>query len=192
MQNNKKKIIILTGPSGAGKSTLVKGLLGLFGAKVMACTVSYTTRPLRGKEQASLDYHFVSEKKFLDLQKQGFFAEWAKVYGHYYGTSNKEIQKHWQAGRAIIKDLDLQGAKAIKKLYPQALRVFVAPPSLKELAHRIQKRQENTDKEIKSRIQEAQEEIQQSTHFEQRVENKDFEKTLQNLKKIIEIYLKAG
>ena len=120
---------MLSGPSGAGKSTIVKEILSAYGPDIMGTTISYTTRSPRSAEREACDYHFVSEEEFLSLKRDFFFAEWTYVYNHYYGTAIDQIDRHRREGRAIIKDFDLKGAEAIKRLYPQTLNIFISPPS---------------------------------------------------------------
>lgn len=190
-QNMKKNaFLVLSGPSGSGKSTIVKEVLSLYGPKIMGTTVSYTTRTLRGAEQEGKHYHFVSEKEFLSLKEKNFFAEWAYVYNHYYGTAIKQINQHWSKNRAIIKDFDLQGASAIKRLYPQALRIFISPPSVKELADRVRKRNENNMEEMKFRLEKAQQEMEQNVQFDYHLKNVNLNKTIEKITKIIDEYLK--
>ncbi len=186
----KNGFFVLSGPSGSGKSTIVKEVLSLYGPEIMGTTVSYTTRPLRGAEQEGKHYHFVSKEEFLSLKEKNFFAEWAYVYNHYYGTDIKQINQHWSKGRAIIKDFDLKGASAIKQLYPQALRIFISPPSVEELADRVRKRQENLPEEIKFRLQEAKKEMKQKVQFDYHLKNVNLKKTIEKIKKIIDKYLK--
>ena len=157
----------------------------------MAIPVSYTTRPRRGTEKEAVDYHFVSRERFLLLKDKGFFAEWAYVYKHYYGTSLEQLEQYWKKGLALIKDFDLQGVSALKKLYPQALRVFIAPPSVEELINRVRKRQENSDEDIQLRLQQAQKEMEHGACFEHYVENRELQKTIEKVKKIIEKHLKT-
>ena len=187
-----KPFVVLSGPSGVGKSTIVKEILSVYGPKMMGTTVSYTTRPRRGTERDSHSYYFVSEEKFLSLRDKNFFAEWACVYQNHYGTSIEQIEQHWREGRAIIKDFDLQGANAIKKLYPQTLRVFITPPSLEELANRVHKRKENNTADMMVRIREAKKEMEKISEFDYHLENADLQDTIKKLKKIIEEYLKLG
>ena len=185
----KKPLIILSGPSGVGKSTIVKEMISIYGPERMGTTITYTTRPLRGVEQEGREYYFISEEKFVSLKEQGFFAEWAVVYNYYYGTAVEQINDHWAKGRAIIKDLDLQGADIIKKLYPQSLRVFISPPSLEELIHRVHKRSENKEKDMEIRIKEARKEMEQSSRFDYQLKNVNLSETVEKLKKIIEEYI---
>ncbi len=186
---NKKALLVLTGPSGAGKSTLVQKLLSLYGPNIMGKTVSYTTRPPRGAEKLGQDYHFVSEKHFLSLREKGFFVEWSHVYGNYYATAKEELEKQWKEGKAIVKDFDLRGAKALKKIYPDSLIVFVSPPSLEELSRRLSRRKENRSKDMQVRIQQAKKEMQQSDDFDLKIKNTDLTTTTQSLKKIMDQYL---
>ena len=187
----KQPIIIVSGPSGAGKSSLVRAVLDFYGPKKIGTTISYTTRPLRNMEEQASDYHFVSEEEFLALREKNFFVEWAKVYHHYYGGSREQIEEHWRAGRAIIKDLDVQGSDSIKKIYPQALRVFVTSPSKEELVKRVLKRQASIPKDMDMRLEQAQKEMEQASEFDHQLKNVNFDKTFTELKKLIEDYLKT-
>ena len=155
----------------------------------MGVLISYTTRPLRGTEQNGKEYFFISEEEFLALKQKGFFVEWATVYTHYYGTSAEQIQQHEKEGRIIIKDFDLQGAEQIKKLYPSAVTVFIAPPSVEELLRRVKSRRENTPQEIQIRMEQVQWEMDQSPHFDYVLKNSQLEKTVEQLKKIIDSFL---
>ena len=186
----KQSFIVLSGPSGVGKSTIVKEILSLYGPEKIGTTISYTTRPRRGLEREACEYHFVTEEDFLSLKKKNFFAEWAYVYNYYYGTAIEQIDRHWREGRAIIKDLDLQGADLIKKLHPHTLRIFICPPSLEELSRRVYKRSENKEEDVEIRIKQAQREMEQSAQFDYQLKNVDLQETIEKLKKIIEEYLK--
>ena len=192
MLNKKKTLIVISGPSGSGKSTLVKEVLSLYGPEKMGTLVSYTSRPPRRSEKEGCEYHFVSKEQFLFLKEKNFFAEWTYVYEHHYGTSIEQINKHWNEGRTIIKDFDLQGADAIKKIYPQALRVFIHPPSLEELKNRVYNRQENEKKDIEIRMEQAKVEIKQASYFDYQLRNANILDTIGKLKKIIEEYLKKA
>ena len=186
---NKQALIVLTGPSGVGKSTLVQKLLSLYGPNIMGKTVSYTTRSPRSAEKQSQDYYFISEEHFLSLKERGFFVEWSYVYENYYATAKEELEQQWKKGKAIIKDFDLRGAKAIKKFYPDSLVVFVSPPSLEELVKRLSQRKENHSKDMQIRIQQAKKEMQQSDDFDLKIKNIKLTATTQVLKKLTDQYL---
>ena len=185
-----RAFIVISGPSGTGKSTIVREILSFYGSDKMGKTVSYTSRLPRGSEREGCEYHFVSKKQFSLLKEQSFFAEWACVYGHYYGTAIEQINQLWNKGKAIIKDFDLQGAEAIKKLYPQTLRVFIHPPSLEELESRVYNRKENEKEDMEMRMKQAKVEIQQASLFDYQLKNVNLSETVGKLKKIIEKYLK--
>ena len=192
MSNNLKEqaFIVISGPSGTGKSTIVREILSFYGLERMGTTVSYTSRLPRRSEQEGREYHFISREQFLQLKEKNFFAEWTYVYEHYYGTAIEQINQLWSEGKIIIKDFDLQGAEALKKMYPQTLRVFIHPPSLKELENRVYHRKENEKKDIKIRMEQATVEIQQASLFDYQLKNTNLSKTVERLKKIIEEYLK--
>ena len=189
MMKNKQALIVLTGPSGVGKSTLVRKLLSLYGPQVLKTTVSWTTRPQRGTEKEGVDYYFVSETKFLSLKEKHFFVEWSYVYGNYYATAQAELEKYWKKGRAVIKDFDLRGAHNLKKLYPHALVVFIAPPSIEELNKRLCKRQENHSKDIQVRMQQAEKELKQAGFFDREIKNQNLKQTIKTLKQAIDQYV---
>ena len=189
-----KTFIVLSGPSGVGKSTLIKEALSFFGPEKLGSTVSYTTRNRRNGEAEGKDYHFVSHDEFEKLKDNDFFAEWACVYNHYYGTPLNQIYKFWNENKVIIKDLDLLGAELIKKRFPSTLGVFVLPPSLDTLIERIRKRQHNNGGEKEDMVirrKQACKEIQQASDFDYQLVNKNFSETFEKLKKIIETYIKS-
>lgn len=192
MSNNLKSraFIVISGPSGTGKSTIVREILSFYGPERMGTTVSYTSRLPRRSEQEGREYHFISKEQFLQYKEKNFFAEWACVYEHHYGTAVEQINRLWSEKKAIIKDFDLQGAEAIKKLYPHTLRIFIHPPSLKELESRVHNRRENEKKDIELRMQQAKEEIKQASFFDYQLKNTNLSETVEELKKIIEEYLK--
>jgi guanylate kinase len=135
MQN----IIIISGPSGCGKSTLIGKLLGEF--PELHFSISHTTRPARQNEVTGKDYHFVTAKRFQSMIDQGLFAEWADVHGHRYGTSWKEVRAKSGMGRTLVLDIDVQGARRIKRQFPEAMTVFVIPPTLAALKKRLLRRE---------------------------------------------------
>ncbi len=135
-----RNIIIISGPSGCGKSTLIAMLLAEF--PELQFSVSHTTRSPRPGEIDGKDYHFVPAGRFERLVEGGRFAEWAEVHGQRYGTSWKEIRAKSARGRTLVLDIDTQGARSIKKQFPEAVGIFVVPPTLAALKKRLRQRQE--------------------------------------------------
>ena len=182
----KQALIIVSGPSGAGKSTLIADVIKNSGG-ILQKPLSCTTRPPRGENQAG--YQFLPLKQFESLKNQGLLAEWAFVYGFYYGTPLKALHQIWEKGQAVITDLDTQGAKLLKSRFPQALRVFILPPSLTDLKNRILERRQNSPQELSMRLSQAQKEIQQAPAFDHQVVNKDRPAAAQKIKFFIDQYL---
>ncbi len=183
------RLIVVCGPSGVGKSTLVQQVLANYKKGLIVPSVSYTTRPARNSETNHVDYHFISQKEFIKLKKQNLFAEWAYVYGYYYGTSLTDLYHNWSNKKVVITDLDIQGADTIKKCFPRAFRVFILPPSLDILQKRILHRKQNTEKERQTRQKLAQIEIQKAKEFDCQVINQNLSVAVKKLKKYIDQYL---
>lgn len=183
----KKPMVIIVGPSGVGKSTFVNRLISEI--DLFVDIVTFTTRALREGESEGSPYHFVSMEKFETLKQQNFFVEWAQVHGRCYGTPRDQLEKAWQQGRAVVLDVDVQGAQQIKSQYPQALTLFILPPSIDSLRYRIAKR-EGTTVDVDLRMKNAEYEISLASTFDFQVVNDDFEGSYREFKKIIEDYLK--
>lgn len=155
---------VITAPSGTGKSTLIQRLVKEFPDFVFS--ISYTTRNPRSGEQHGREYHFVSQERFLDLLDQGFFAEWAKVHGHYYGTPLQTTLEVLGRGDDILFDIDVQGARQLKANLKQGVFVFLLPPSKDALMERLQKRGSDDSQTISRRVHKAYEEIQAAYEFD--------------------------
>src|SRR3954467_6392048 len=152
--SNKALLLILSAPSGTGKTTLARRLVAAHPGAVFS--VSYTTRPPRPHEQQGVDYHFVSEKQFQRMIKDGAFVEWAEVHGNHYGTPRSVIE---QAKGLVVFDIDVQGGHSIKQQYPAAVRVLLLPPSLEELERRLRARSTDDDATVRRRLEVARKEI---------------------------------
>lgn len=181
------KMIILAGPSGAGKSSLVERVIKEFSQ--VEDTVTFTTRSMRKGESEGVPYHFIDRSKFESLIKDDFFVEWAEVHGNLYGTPHHQIKDIWAKGRAVIMDVDVQGARTFKTRFPQALTIFIQPPSIEELRRRIVTRDKNP-KDLEVRMENAQREMAQADWFDKQVLNDDFHQSFTKLKKIIDEFLK--
>ncbi|MGC8796514.1 MAG: guanylate kinase [Thermodesulfovibrio sp.] len=171
-------IFVISAPSGTGKTTLCERLLKALPDLKMS--ISHTTRKPRTGETNGVDYFFVDKKTFEEMISKEEFIEWAEVYGNFYGTSKNVISQLMKQGYDILLDIDTQGAKNIKKLYPESILIFILPPSMKELERRLLQRNEDKDT-IKKRVSKAGEEISQYKLYDYIVINDNLEKALNEL-----------
>ena len=175
-------LFVVAAPSGAGKSSLVKALMEI--DSHISPSVSHTTRDPRGQEKHGREYYFVSDGEFDALIAQNAFFEWAHVHSKRYGTSRMAIESRLEKGEDVILEIDFQGAYQIKKLFPDAVLIFILPPSLEELRSRIERRGEDTTDSIELRMQNAREEIDQARNFDFVIINELFERAVFDLKAI--------
>ena len=176
-------LIIISAPSGTGKSTLCKKLIDDL---PNACySVSVTTRNPRRGEVEGKDYFFVSRNEFKEKIKRRELAEWALVHGHYYGTPKDFLERNLVKGKDIILDIDVRGAMKLKKRYPQAVFIFLAPPSFCELKRRIKGRRRNNDATIEKRLSNARWEIGQIGSYDYVVINDRLIDAFRELKCIV-------
>ncbi len=173
-------IIIISGPSGCGKSTLIHKLLADF--PELHFSVSHTTRPPRPAELGGRDYHFVTRPVFQKMIENNEFAEWADVHDQRYGTSWREIRRKSGNKRTLVLDLDVQGTRKIKEEFPEAMTVFVIPPSLAELKKRLRKRELRWSRETESRLQMAINELREYELYEYVIVNRDLEEAYSEMK----------
>jgi guanylate kinase len=176
-------LFVVAAPSGAGKSSLVSSLLQVDSHLVVA--VSHTTRAPRGQEQQGREYHFTDETQFRSMIERGEFLEWAEVHAHLYGTSRQAIETRITGGQDVVLEIDWQGALQIKKLFPNAVLIFILPPSWEELLQRLQRRGEDPPEVIAQRMQNARIEVSQARHFDFVIINALFETALFDLKAIV-------
>jgi guanylate kinase len=176
--------IILSAPSGAGKTTLCRGVETLH--PEIYYSISVTSRPPRAGERDGQDYHFVPVKEFEQMLEEGQLLEWAMVHENYYGTPRKQIDDKLNAGQDVIMDIDTVGARAIKKLYPQAVTIFVLPPTFEELKVRLKGRATDTEEVINKRLNRAKLEMQEIGDFEYWLINDKFDQTVKTVTAIIE------
>jgi guanylate kinase len=177
-------IFILSAPSGAGKTTLTNGVRRRY--PEIRLSVSCTTRARRNGEVEGRDYHFISEQKFAGMREQGEFAEWAQVHDHYYGTPRAALDRCLKAGKDVLLDIDVQGAQQIKSIYPDAVSVFLLPPSRLELERRLKLRGTDDTAVIERRLANAQDEIQQVIQYDYFIVNRDVDAAVSTLQAIIE------
>lgn len=176
-------LFVVAAPSGAGKSSLVKALLELDAH--LAVSVSHTTRAPRGQEVDGREYHFIDAESFRALAAQGGFFEWAEVHGNLYGTSRPAIEQRLAAGEDVVLEIDWQGALQIKRLFAEAVLIFILPPSWEELEQRLRRRGEDAHEAIETRMANARVEVAQARHFDYVVINAVFETALFDLKAIV-------
>jgi guanylate kinase len=176
-------LFVVAAPSGAGKSSLVKALLELDAHLVVS--VSHTTRPPRGQEQDGREYHFVDDATFRAKVAARDFVEWAEVHDNLYGTSRTEIEGRISGGQDVILEIDWQGALQIKGIFPNAVLVFILPPSWDELAQRLTRRGEDHPEVIQQRLSNARIEVAQAQHFDFVIINSLFETALFDLKTVV-------
>ncbi len=193
--SNKGKLIIISAPSGSGKSTLARGLFR--DIKDVVFSVSHTTRKPRANEKEGEDYFFVSVPEFHKMLEEQAFLEYAHVYGNYYGTSCRFVESQLLSGRDVLLDIDVQGALKVKELRPEALMVFVLPPSYQELGKRLKNRGLDDPEVIERRLKIAREEIRHYKKYNYVIINNDLEQSIEDLKQIVfsareEVKCKAG
>jgi guanylate kinase len=176
-------LFVVAAPSGAGKSSLVKALLEL--DSHLTLSVSHTTRAPRGQEQQGREYHFIDEAMFRSMVAHQDFFEWAEVHGHLYGTSKREIETRVSRGQDVVLEIDWQGALQIKKLFPNAILIFILPPSWEELQQRLDRRGEDRPEVIARRMENARIEVAQARAFDFVIINGLFETALFDLKAVV-------
>ena len=176
-------LFVVAAPSGAGKSSLVKALLEL-DSRVQP-SVSHTTRAPRGQEKHGREYFFVSEPEFDAMVQSDAFVEWAHVHNNRYGTSKKAIEERISQGADVILEIDFQGALQIKKVFANAVTIFILPPSWDELRSRLERRGEDTPAVIEVRLQNAALEMAQAHQFDFVIINELFDRAVFDLKSIV-------
>ena len=176
-------LFVLAAPSGAGKTSLVRALLEREPA--IRLSVSYTTRPPRPGEADGIDYHFVDEPRFLALKAAGEFLEHAHVHGYWYATSATWLRQQVQHGHDVLLEIDWQGAQQVRHLMPDAVHVFILPPSLASLKERLEKRGQDSTEVIARRIDAAREEMRHCGEFDYVIMNQDFARAVDDLSAIV-------
>jgi guanylate kinase len=177
-------LLIISSPSGAGKTTLCNRLRKEFGE--LAFSVSHTTRKPRPNETNGREYHFVDVSEFRKLAADNAFAEWAEVHGNLYGTSLREIENARKSNATgILFDIDFQGARQIRAKVPEAVAVFVLPPSLDELERRLRGRATDDEVTVQKRLAKAQKEIENYALFDYLVVNDDLDRAYDRLRSVV-------
>ena len=178
------RLFVITAPSGAGKTSLIDALVRADPS--LKLSISYTTRAPRPGEKDGVDYHFVDEPAFLGMQQRGEFLESAEVHGYRYGTSKKVIAEALARGEDLILEIDWQGARQVRGIYPGCVGIFILPPSIEELERRMRSRGQDADPVIRRRLDNARGEMEHAGEFHYAIINKDFDTARQELAAIIQ------
>lgn len=177
------QLFIVSAPSGAGKTTLVRLLLNKDAG--IGLSISTTTRQPRPGEQDGREYHFVSVQQFVERRDRGEFLEWAEVHGNYYGTSRRWIEEQLQSGRDVLVEIDWQGAQQVCEEFPEAIGVFILPPSMEVLKQRLAGRGTDSAEVIARRIAAAQAEMRHVDEFDYVIINDDLQMALTELVSVV-------
>jgi guanylate kinase len=176
-------VFIISAPSGSGKSTLVHRLIQPVPNLVFS--ISYTTRPPRPTETDGVDYIFINRKDFEARLTRGEFLEYAEVFGNYYGTNRETFELATHQGKDLVLDIDVQGARQLKVAIPQAISIFVLPPSKDVLEQRLRSRSQDSEEVIQRRLRGAAEEVQNYTQYDFVLINRDIEEASARLATIV-------
>lgn len=176
-------LYIVTAPSGAGKTTLVHAVLER--EPGLALSISYTTRPPRPGEVDGRDYRFVGKEEFLRLRDGGELLEWAEVHGNYYGTSRTWIETQLQQDRDVLLEIDWQGARQVRRMFPHAVSIFILPPSLEALEARLRGRGTDSEATIARRLAAAREEMRHVEEFDYVIINDRLERAIDELTAVV-------
>lgn len=174
-KENKGKLIVITAPSGAGKTTIVRHLLKTF--DFLGFSISATTRKKRKKEKDGRDYYFMSVEEFMEQRRKRKFLEWEEVYeNQFYGTLKSEVTRLWEEGKHVVFDIDVKGAKDIKKKFPdETLAIFIKPPSVEVLFERLRNRKTEDEAALKKRFRRSKRELRYEKKFDKVLVNDDLE-----------------
>ena len=181
------RVFVITGPSGVGKGTLIHGLMERL--PQLQLSVSATTRPARGGEEDGVDYHFLTPEEFQRRVQAGDFVEHADYAGRSYGTLRSELDQRMRAGVPVVLEIEVQGARQVRSTVPDAVQVFIAPPSLEVLRERLIGRDTDHPEEVERRLQVATQELTAQPEFEHVVVNDRLEDALERLTDIVALHL---
>lgn len=176
-------LYIVSAPSGTGKTSLVNALVR--DTNHLKLSISHTTRKARPKEIDGYNYHFISEAKFKQMEMAGVFMESAKVFGNFYGTSQDAVQKMLDEGHDVVLEIDWQGAEQIKARFPEAISIFILPPSIQALKDRLDSRGQDSAEVINDRMTKAIAELKHHHKADYLVINDEFEEALKSMKAIV-------
>ena len=182
-QNEKGSLIVISGPSGCGKGTCIKKLFEIYNKAWLS--ISYTSRNIRKGDIPNETYYFISKEEFEEKIKNNEFLEYAEYNGNYYGTPKLQIEERLKNGQDVILEIEVEGALKVKELIPEAICIFVMPPSMEELANRLVNRGAETKEKIYSRFKTAYKEINEVTNYNYVVTNDEVLNAAEKIKSII-------
>lgn len=183
-QKERGALIVISAPSGAGKGSIIAKLLENNNT-TRWLSVSTTSRPIRKNDIPGITYNFVSEEEFLEKIEEGYFLEYTNYSGNYYGTPKEHISDKLNKGIDVILEIEIEGANNVKKIFPEAICIFIMPPSLKELVKRLKKRGTDTDEKIIERFKKAYIEVNEVSKYNYVVVNDDLEEATLKVEAII-------
>jgi guanylate kinase len=180
---SRKGIVVISAPSGSGKTTIYREILKRNPA--LRFSVSYTTRNRREGEAGGRDYFFVDRGDFEKMAREGRFVEWAPVHGELYGTERRQIDECLAEGKVLLLDVDVQGAMSVMREFPEAVTIFIEPPSLDELERRLRRRGTESDESIRLRLINAKRELEYRKYFQYIVINDQLDESIKQIEDII-------
>ncbi len=183
MQKFQSRFIVLSAPSGGGKTTIAKMLVKRYDE--MSISISATTREKRPQEKEGKDYFFLSKDEFSENVQNDNFLEYEEVHGDYYGTLKNRVEELVDRGKTVIFDIDVKGAISIKKKYPDAILLFIKPPSLEELKTRLNKRKSESEEAINKRLGRIEFEYEQAEKFDYVIINDNLHHTIEQIEDLI-------
>ena len=183
-ENNQGILVVVSGPSGCGKSSIVQLLIKT--RKNITMSISDTTRKIRGEEKDGIDYNFISKEKFLENIENDKYLEYATVHSHYYGTPKKNIDKLLKDGIDVILEIDIEGARKVKEKCPNAVFIFIMPPSMEILKERLVNRKTESKEQLVERFKNAYKEINEVTKYNYVIVNDDLNESLLKMNSILE------
>jgi len=183
MSNSDAKLFVIAAPSGAGKTTLVQAITR--NNPELRFSISYTTRSKRRNEAHGVDYLFVSEKEFAQLQEEGALLEFAEVFDNHYGTSREQVEEHLGNGNHVVLEIDWQGARQVRASMPDCVSIFILPPSHEELVRRLRDRRTDSDEVIARRLRDAVSDMSHWDEFDYVVINDDLDQAVADLEAVL-------
>lgn len=177
------RLYLVSAPSGAGKTSLVRQLVAE--NPRLAASISWTTRPRRPREQDGRDYYFITEEEFARMVAEGRFLEYARVFDYHYGTGREQVERSLAGGINMLLEIDWQGARQVRAAMPDAISIFILPPSRAELERRLRGRQTDSEEVIARRLRDAKADMSHWDEFDRIVVNDNFDHALGQLKAVI-------